>query len=61
MANYITMAVDPNTGAVYDYFKQGNPDVIHRYASLANQLDIFLAQNNWNLVDLYRKVAIRYF
>ena len=55
------MAVDPNTGAVYDYFKQGNPDVIDRYTYLADQLDIFLAQNNWNLVDLYRKVAIRYF
>ena len=60
MANYITMAVRPSTGAVYDFFKRVNPDVIERYNYLANSLDDFLVQYNMNLVDLYKALAIRY-
>ena len=60
MANYITMAVRPSTGAVYDFFKRVNPDVIERYNYLANNLDDFLVQYNMNLVDLYKALAIRY-
>ena len=60
MANYITMAVRPSTGAVYDFFKRVNPDVIERYNYLANSLDDLLVQYDMNLVDLYKALAIRY-
>ena len=60
MANYITMAVRPSTGAVYDFFKRVNPDVIERYTYLANSLDDLLVQSNMNLVDLFKHLAIRY-
>ena len=59
MANYIAMAVRPNTGAVYDFFKRVNPDVIERYNYLANSLDDLLVQYDMNLVDLYKVLAIR--
>jgi hypothetical protein len=60
MANYITMAVRPSTGAVYDFFKRVNPDVIERYTFLANSLDKILFQSKMNLVDLFKALAIRY-
>ena len=59
MANYITMAVRPGTGAVYDFFKRVNPDVIERYNYLSNSLDDLLVQYDMNLVDLYKALAIR--
>mgnify|MGYP001179195043 FL=1 len=59
MANYITMAVRPSTGAVYDFFKRVNPDVIDKYVYLANSLDDLLVQYDMNLVDLYKVLAIR--
>ena len=49
MANYITMAVNPITGSVYDYFKRANPDIIERYAYLANNLDNLLEQHRESL------------
>ena len=60
MANYITMAVNPITGSVYDYFKQANPDIIERYAYLANSLDNLLEQHDIDIVDLFHALAIRY-
>ena len=59
MANYITMAVRPSTGAVYDFFKRVNPDVIDKYTYLANSLDDLLVQYDMNLLDLYKVLAIR--
>ena len=59
MANYITMAVRPSTGAVYDFFKRMNTDVIDKYTYLANSLDDLLVQYDMNLVDLYKVLAIR--
>ena len=60
MANYITMAVNPITGSVYDYFKQANPDIIERYAYLANNLDNLLEQHDIDIVELFHALAIRY-
>ena len=54
------MAVNPITGSVYDYFKQANPDIIERYAYLANNLDNLLAQHDIDVVDLFHALAIRY-
>ena len=59
MANYITMAVRPSTGAVYDFFKRVNPDVIDKYTYLAYSLDDLLVQYDMNLLDLYKVLAIR--
>jgi len=62
MSNYMTMALDPNTKGHLEYMQQWDPTFPELMKSLQFELDKILAEKyNNSLLNLFEKVAIRFF
>jgi hypothetical protein len=58
MANYLTMALDPNVGSLYAFMVQMFPPIVPMISRLETELDALLVKHNFDIVDLYHKIAI---
>ncbi len=59
MANYITMALDPSAGAIYQLMSRQISNYEDRIAELEDQLDQVLLSKNITILDLFHRIAIR--
>ena len=60
MANYITMALDPNASNLYHLMSHQIGNYAQRIRELQLELEIILRTRNLSIVDLMKKIAIRY-
>ena len=60
LANYITMSLDPSAGVLYYFFKDMIPDLKNQYEGLENELDEILEKHDIDIVQLFKKLAIKY-
>ena len=60
MANYITMALDPNAGRTYELMSQQIENYQKNITRLEDELETILNNKNITIVDLFHKIAIRY-
>jgi hypothetical protein len=58
MANYLTMALDPNVATLYEFLVQMSPQLVLMISHLETELDALLVKHNFDIVDLYHKIAI---
>jgi hypothetical protein len=59
MANYMTMALDPSAGAIYQLMSRQISNYQDRIAELEDQLDQILLSKNITILDLFHRIAIR--
>jgi hypothetical protein len=59
VANYITMALDPNVGILVRYLSKNVPDYAASLDRLEVELDQKLHDSNITLLELFHRVAIR--
>jgi hypothetical protein len=59
MANYMTMALDPSAGAIYQLMSRQISNYQDRIAELEEQLDQILLSKNITILDLFHRIAIR--
>jgi hypothetical protein len=59
MANYMTMALDPSAGAIYQLMSRQISNYQDRIAELEDQLDQILLSKNITIMDLFHRIAIR--
>jgi len=59
LANYLTMALDPNAGNIYELMKTQIPKYEEKMMELEDELDMILTGRNISIVELFHKVAIR--
>ena len=59
MANYLTMALDPNAASLYRLMSFQIGSHAKRMEELENELDKILRTRNITIVDLMKKIAIR--
>ncbi len=60
LANYMTMALDPNVGHIVKFMEKNIPKYRERLAKLEDELQKQLKSTNSTLVELFHKVAVRY-
>ena len=60
MANYLTMALDPNAASIYELMKEQIENYEDRMKELQDELDEILISRNISIVELFHKIAIRY-
>ena len=58
MANYMTMALDPNVGHLVKYMTREVSEYGALLDQLQGELDIKLNSSNMTILDLFHKVAI---
>ena len=59
MANYITMALDPNASNLYNLMSYQIGNYAQRIRELQLELENILTTRNLSVVDLMKKIAIR--
>ena len=59
LANYLTMALDPNAGNIFELMKSQIPKYEERIMELEDELDMILSGQNISIVELFHKVAIK--
>ncbi len=60
LANYMTMAIDPNVGHIVKFMEGEIPTYAQRLLNLQKELEFKLASSRLTLPELFHKVAIRY-
>ena len=60
MANYLTMALDPNAANIYELMSRQIDNYQERMMELEDELDQILFSRNISIVELFHKIAIRY-
>jgi len=60
MANYLTMALDPNSSNLYKMMSDQIGNYKKRITELQDELDRILKLKNITIVDLFHRIAIRY-
>jgi hypothetical protein len=60
MANYLTMALDPNAANLYRLMSYQIGNHAKRMEELENELEKILTTRNITIVELMKKIAIRY-
>ena len=60
MANYLTMALDPNSSNLYKMMSEQIGNYKKRILELQDELDRILKFKNITIVDLFHRIAIRY-
>ena len=61
MANYITMALDPNAGHTFALMNEQIENYQKHTTRLEEELETLLNKKNMTIVDLFHKIAIRCF
>ena len=61
MANYITMALDPNAGHTFALMNDQIGNYQKNITRLEKELETILRTKNITIVDLFHKIAIRCF
>jgi hypothetical protein len=59
MANYLTMALDPNAANIYELMSKQIPNYREKIMNLEDELDEILISKNISIVNLFHKIAIR--
>ena len=59
MANYLTMALDPNAANIYELMSKQIPNYREKIMNLEDELDEILISKNISIVELFHKIAIR--
>ena len=59
MANYITMALDPNAGNLYKLMNNQIGNYENKMEILQSELEQILLVRNLTIVDLFHKIAVR--
>jgi hypothetical protein len=59
LANYMTMALDPNVGHLVRYMTREVPDYPRLLEQLQEELDTKLSTSNMTILELFHKVAIK--
>ena len=59
MANYLTMALDPNAANIYELMSKQIPNYQEKIMNLEDELDEILISKNISIVNLFHKIAIR--
>ncbi len=59
LANYMTMALDPNVGHLVKYMNREVPAYGQLLDQLQQELDVKLIHSKMSVLDLFHKVAIR--
>ena len=59
MANYITMALDPNAGNLYKLMNNQIGNYEKKMEILQSELEQILLVRNLTIVDLFHKIAVR--
>jgi hypothetical protein len=59
LANYMTMALDPNVGHLVRYMTRQVPDYPSLLQQLELQLEGKLQSSNISILELFHKVAVR--
>jgi hypothetical protein len=59
MANYLTMALDPNAANIYELMSKQIPKYREKIMNLEDELDEILISKNISIVNLFHKIAIR--
>jgi hypothetical protein len=59
MANYLTMALDPNAGNIHSLMRQQVDKYDERIMDLEDELVDILASKNITILELFHRVAIR--
>ena len=60
LANYMTMALDPNVGAMNKFIEKEYPNFNSLMESLRLELDVKLSTFGITLPELFHRIAIRY-
>ena len=60
LANYMTMALDPNVGAMNKFIEKEYPNFKSLMESLRLELDVKLSTFGITLPELFHRIAIRY-
>jgi hypothetical protein len=60
LANYMTMAIDPNVGHIVKFMEEEIPTYAQKLLNLQKELELKLASSRLTLPELFHKVAIRY-
>ena len=61
MANYITMALDPNAGHTFALMNDQIGNYQKNITRLEEELETILRTKNMTIVDLFHKIALRCF
>lgn len=61
LANYMTMALDPNIAHLANHMKNEYSSFENLLYDLNDELDLKLKSDNLTILELFHKVAIRYF
>ncbi len=61
LANYMTMALDPNIAHLANHMKTEYPSFETLLYDLNDELDMKLKSDNLTILELFHKVAVRYF
>lgn len=59
LANYMTMALDPNVGHLVSFMREEIPNYDNLLSELQNELDQKLDSQKLTLVELYHRIAMR--
>ena len=61
LANYMTMALDPNVGAMNEFLEKEYPKFNSMMESLRLELNVKLSTFGITLPELFHRIAIRYY
>ena len=59
MANYLTMALDPSAGGIYELMSRQIFNYKNRIEKLEDELDEILLSKNVTILELFHRIAIR--
>lgn len=59
LANYMTMALDPNVGHLVSFMREEIPDYDQLLKDLQLELDHQLDSKNLTLIDLFHRIAMK--
>lgn len=59
LANYLSMALDPNMKATYDFMVTASNSTKLIFENMEAQLEAILTSNSISILDLFRNLAVK--